>query len=126
MLAVGDPQEARSACRELEEISARYESGMLAAMVAHAEGAVELAEGDARAALLALRRAWQVCQELEVPYGAARVRELVGLAAPSATTTRPRWSWKQPEMSWHGWEQRRTSPASIRSPGAPPPPMFMG
>ena len=70
----GDAQEARSACRELEEISARYESGMLGAMVTHAEGAVDLAEGDARAALLALRHAWQVWQELEVPYEAARVR----------------------------------------------------
>ena len=47
---------------------------------AHAEGAVELAEGDARAALLALRHAWQVWQELEVPYEAARVRVLLGLA----------------------------------------------
>jgi len=80
MLAVGDAQEARNACRELEEISARYESGMLGAMVAHAEGAVDLAEGDAWAALLALRRAWQVWQELEVPYEAARVRVLLGLA----------------------------------------------
>jgi DNA-binding CsgD family transcriptional regulator/tetratricopeptide (TPR) repeat protein len=80
MLAVGDAQEARGACRELEEISARYESGMLGAMVAHAEGAVDLAEGDARSALLALRRAWQVWQELEVPYEAARVRVLLGLA----------------------------------------------
>jgi DNA-binding CsgD family transcriptional regulator len=80
MLAVGDVQEARSACRELEEISARYESGMLGAMSAHAEGAVDLAEGDARAALLALRHAWQMWQELEVPYEAARVRVLLGLA----------------------------------------------
>jgi DNA-binding CsgD family transcriptional regulator len=80
MLAVGDAQEARSACRELEEISARYESGMLGAMVAHAEGAVDLAGGDARAALLALRHAWQMWQELEVPYEAARVRVLLGLA----------------------------------------------
>src|SRR5215218_5850414 len=80
MLALGDAQEARSACRELEEISARYESGMLGAMVAHAEGAVDLAEGDAQAALLALRRAWQVWQELEVPYEVARVRVLVGMA----------------------------------------------
>ncbi|MBA4115198.1 MAG: helix-turn-helix transcriptional regulator [Rubrobacter sp.] len=80
MLAMGDAQEARSACRELEEISARYESGMLDAMVAHAEGAVDLAEGDARAALLALRHAWQVWQELEVPYEVARVRVLLGLA----------------------------------------------
>ena len=80
MLAVGDVDEARIACRELEEISARYESGMLGAMFAHAEGAVDLAGGDARTALLALRRAWQAWQELEVPYEAARVRVLVGLA----------------------------------------------
>jgi hypothetical protein len=39
-----------------------------------------LAEGDARAALVALRRAWQVWQELEAPYEAARVRVLLGLA----------------------------------------------
>jgi DNA-binding CsgD family transcriptional regulator len=80
MLAVGDAQEARTACRELEEISGRYESGMLGAMVAHAEGAVYLVGGDARAALVALRRAWQVWQELEVPYEVARVRVLVGLS----------------------------------------------
>jgi ATP/maltotriose-dependent transcriptional regulator MalT len=80
MLTVGDVQEARSACRELEEVSARYESGMLSAMVAHAEGAVALAQGDARAALVALRHAWQVWQELEVPYEVARVRMLLGLA----------------------------------------------
>lgn len=80
MLAVGDAEEARGACDELEEISARYESGMLDAMVAHAKGAVELSEGDARASLLALRRAWRLWQELEVPYEAARVRVLLGLA----------------------------------------------
>ena len=80
MLAVGDAEEARSACRELQETSLRYESVMLGAMVAHARGAVDLTEGDARAALLALRRAWQVWQELEVPYEVARVRELLGLA----------------------------------------------
>jgi ATP/maltotriose-dependent transcriptional regulator MalT len=80
MLAAGDVEEARTACRELEKISARYESGMLGAMVAQAEGAVDLTEGNARAALLALRRAWRIWQELEVPYEAARVRVLVGLA----------------------------------------------
>ena len=80
MLAVDDIEEARSACRELQEISARYDSAMLGAMVTHARGAVDLAEGDARAALRALRRAWQVWQELEVPYEAARVRVLLGLA----------------------------------------------
>jgi DNA-binding CsgD family transcriptional regulator len=80
MLAVGDVEEASGACRELQEISVRYKSVMLGAMGAHARGAVDLAQGDARAALLALRRAWQVWQELEVPYEVARVRVLLGVA----------------------------------------------
>jgi ATP/maltotriose-dependent transcriptional regulator MalT len=80
MLAIGHAEEAHSACRELEDISARYESGMLGAMTAQAQGAVALAQGDARAALVALRRAWQVWQELEAPYEAARVRVLRGQA----------------------------------------------
>ena len=80
MLGVGDAEEARSACGELEEVSADFQSTMLGAMVAHAWGAVDLAEGDARAALLALRHARQVWQELEVPYEVARVRVLLGLA----------------------------------------------
>jgi DNA-binding NarL/FixJ family response regulator len=53
---------------------------MLDAMVAHAKGAVDLTEGDARSSLLSLRRAWRSWQELEVPYEAARVRVLLGLA----------------------------------------------
>jgi len=80
LLAVGDAEEKRSACCELEEIAEGYESGMLGAMAAHARGAVDLAGGDARAALVALRHAWQVWQELKAPYEAARVRVLVGLA----------------------------------------------
>jgi ATP/maltotriose-dependent transcriptional regulator MalT len=80
MLAEDDAGKARSACQELQEISIRYESAMLDAMVAHAQGAVDLNEGDARAALLSLRRAWRVWQELEVPYEVARVRVLLGLA----------------------------------------------
>ncbi len=80
MLAVGDIQEARAACRELEEIAAGFGVGVLGAMAAHARGAVELAEGDAQAALGSLRRAWQVWHQVEAPYVAARVRVLVGLA----------------------------------------------
>ena len=80
MLDIGDVQEARNACRELEEISAGFQSSMLGAMVAQARGAVDLAEGDFRAALVALRHAQQIWQELEVPYEAARVRVLLGLA----------------------------------------------
>ena len=80
MLAVGDLEEARSACRELGEIAEGYESGMLAAMAEHARGAVDLAEGDARTALVSLRHAWQLWHEFEAPYEAARVRMHIELA----------------------------------------------
>ena len=55
-----------------------YESDMLAAMVEHARGAVDLATGDAQAALGSLRHALQQWLDLEAPYEAARVRVLVG------------------------------------------------
>jgi DNA-binding CsgD family transcriptional regulator len=77
MLAVGDVEEARSGCDELEEIAERYESAMLAALVASARGAVELAAGDPRSALASLRPAAETWQELDAPYDAARVRLLV-------------------------------------------------
>ncbi len=80
MLALGDVEEARRACCELKEISASYRSDLLGAMAAQAWGAVDLAQGDAQAALVALRHAWQVWQELEAPYEVARVRVLLGLA----------------------------------------------
>ncbi len=80
LLVVGDVEEAHSACSELEEIAARYESAMLGAMVAYARGAVHLAEGDAPAALFALRAALEAWQGLAVPYEVARTRVLVGLA----------------------------------------------
>jgi len=80
MLAVGDIPEARTACRELEDIAKSFDTAVLAAMAAHARGAIELAEGDAQAALGSLRCAWQVWQHIEAPYLAARVRVLVGQA----------------------------------------------
>jgi DNA-binding CsgD family transcriptional regulator len=80
MLAVGDTESARSACAELEQIAGGHESDMLGAMAGHARGAVELAAGDAGAAVVALRRAVRVWQQLEAPYDAARARALVGLA----------------------------------------------
>ena len=66
--------------RELEELAGMYESTMLAALVAHAEGAVRLADGDAQAALGALRRAGETWLALEAPYEIARTRVLVGEA----------------------------------------------
>lgn len=80
MLAMGDAEGARSACRELEEITENYQSDMLGAFVSHARGAVALADGDAWAALVALRHACQMWQELGAPYECARARVLVGMA----------------------------------------------
>ena len=84
MLAGGEVEEARSACRELETISGAHRSDMLRAMSAQARGALALAEGDPQTALVALREAWQAWQELEAPYEAARVRVLVGLGCRAA------------------------------------------
>jgi DNA-binding NarL/FixJ family response regulator len=78
MLAVADVEEARGACLELEQIADRQGSDVLYAMAAQARGEVALADGDAWAALVALRRAGQTWQELEAPYDAARVRVLIG------------------------------------------------
>jgi len=80
MLAVGEGEKARSTCRELTEIAGAYESVMLAAMVEQAQGAVDLAGGDARSALVSLRSALRRWHDLEAPYEAARARVLVGLA----------------------------------------------
>jgi DNA-binding CsgD family transcriptional regulator len=80
MLSVGEVDEAREACGELEQVAATSESAMLGAIAAHVRGSVELAEGDARAALLPLRQAWQVWQQLGAPYEVARARVLMGLA----------------------------------------------
>ena len=80
MLVVGDIDEARGACRELGEIAERYESALLQTMVAQARGAVELATGDAAAALVNLRRGCEAWQELEAPYETARTRVLIGRA----------------------------------------------
>jgi DNA-binding NarL/FixJ family response regulator len=80
MLAVGELAEAASACRELEGIAESRESDALAAMSAHASGAVALAQDDAPAALSALRRATREWQKLEAPYEGARTRVQVGLA----------------------------------------------
>jgi DNA-binding CsgD family transcriptional regulator len=80
MLVVGDMEAARSGGAELQEFAERWEGGMIAAMAAEARGAVDLAAGDARAALTSLRHAEQAWRALEAPYEAARVGVLVGWA----------------------------------------------
>jgi ATP/maltotriose-dependent transcriptional regulator MalT len=79
-LAAGEVEEARTACVELWELSKQYESAMLDAIVAHAQGAVALAEGEPTAALGSLRRAQRIWLELDAPYEVARARELIARA----------------------------------------------
>jgi DNA-binding NarL/FixJ family response regulator len=79
MLAVGDAAAAREAAGELTEIADRYDTPALHAAVGHSLGAVLLHAGDARSALGALRRAWNVWRDLDAPYEAARVRVLISL-----------------------------------------------
>jgi ATP/maltotriose-dependent transcriptional regulator MalT len=76
-LAAHEVEEARTACLELLKLAEQYESRMLDAIVAHAEGAVALAEGDASAALGRLRHAQRIWLELDAPYEVARTRELI-------------------------------------------------
>lgn len=80
LLAVGDYENARLACRELAETAARFDTAVLRAMAAQAQGVVQLTEGDARAALGSLRQAFDGWQRVGAPYDSARIRVLMGIA----------------------------------------------
>jgi ATP/maltotriose-dependent transcriptional regulator MalT len=80
MLEVGELEEAREASRELTEIAEARKRVMLDGLAAHVRGAVDLADGEPKAALVSLRQAHQVWDELEAPYEAARARVLMALA----------------------------------------------
>jgi DNA-binding CsgD family transcriptional regulator len=80
MLAAKDLAAARAGSDELAQAAAERDVPFLHAAAAHRQGAVLLAEGDARSALTALRGAWSRWRELDAPYDAARSRVLVGLA----------------------------------------------
>src|SRR5581483_5396428 len=80
MLAVGDLDEARAASRELDDTAGTFNTEVLAAIAAHARASVQLAEGNAHAALDPARRAFVIWQRLGAPYLAARVRVLLARA----------------------------------------------
>ena len=67
-------------CRELARIAERPGARDARGDGRARGGAVALAAGDARRALVALRRSARAWQQLEAPYEAARARALVGLA----------------------------------------------
>jgi len=79
MVAAHDLGAARAAAEELAELADELGAPLLHAVSGYATGAVLVGEGDARAALVVLRRAWAAWQELDAPYEAARVRVLIGL-----------------------------------------------
>jgi DNA-binding NarL/FixJ family response regulator len=78
LLVAQDVDAARRACNELEGLTRGYDSAMLDALTAQARGAVHLAAGEPREALVALRRASEIWNALDVPYEIARTRALVG------------------------------------------------
>jgi DNA-binding CsgD family transcriptional regulator len=80
LLATGDVPAARRAADQLSAIAAAGDGPFLRGVAAHASGAVLLAEGDARAAVVRLRDALATWREFEAPYEAARAGVLIGLA----------------------------------------------
>ena len=80
MLAVGDLEEARAASLELDETASSLNTDVLAAIAAHARGAVQLAEGNPEAVLDPVRRAFGIWQQIGAPYLAARLRVLLARA----------------------------------------------
>jgi DNA-binding CsgD family transcriptional regulator len=79
-LALGDHDTARGAADALARIAAVAGAPLLTAIARRAEAAVLLAEGDARAALAALREASTTWEQFDAPYEIARVRVGIGLA----------------------------------------------
>ncbi|HEX6311734.1 MAG TPA: response regulator transcription factor [Acidimicrobiia bacterium] len=79
-LAADDVAAARTAADELSGIARALGAPLLRAASAYATGSVLLAEGDATAALDALRSARDTFHGVEAPFDAARARVLLALA----------------------------------------------
>ncbi len=77
VLAAGDAAAGRAAADELTAIAAELRTPYLRAQAARALGAVLFVEGDIKAALIDLRKAFNEFNELGVRYDAARTRLLV-------------------------------------------------
>src|SRR5262249_22150899 len=74
LVAAGDLPAAGLACAELEQTAARFGTEVLTAMANGARGVLFLAEGDPRAAVEPLRRAFGIGSRVPAPSPAARVR----------------------------------------------------
>ena len=107
MLAANDVAAARVAADELVKIAMRRSAPFLRALSSRASGAVLLAEGNARSALVELRQSWSIWCELQAPYEASRVRLLIALAAGTwETKTTPSWSSMRPDRRFNSWALR--------------------
>lgn len=76
-LAEGQSETAAQASRELADLAERFDSGVLRATAAQAQGAVQLAQTDALGALGMLRGACHMWESIDAPYPEARVRALI-------------------------------------------------
>ena len=83
-LATGDPEMANAAATELETIADHFGSTALQAAAATARGSVQLAQGDATAAIESLERGRQLWQTVGAPYEGALVRARMGEAYRAA------------------------------------------
>jgi ATP/maltotriose-dependent transcriptional regulator MalT len=80
-VATGELAAAAAAADELDAIAADFDRPALTAMAASARGRLLLAQGDPNGACVALRRAVELWQELEVPYEVGTARLLLGEAS---------------------------------------------
>lgn len=80
VLACGDVDAARAAADELRGLADAFDTDLLRAIVAQADGAIACADGRPGAAIDPLRRAFRLWEQLDAPYEAARVRVLIGHA----------------------------------------------
>ena len=68
LVAAGDLEQASAAATELSEIARTFDTPLLTATAGHANGAVRLASQDDEGAAAALRQAWDIWRDLEMPY----------------------------------------------------------
>jgi class 3 adenylate cyclase len=79
-LAVDELDAARAAVQEFEKIIETYHSPALQASSLCARGALELAQGNARAAIASLQQSVKRWREADLPYEGARARMALGAA----------------------------------------------
>ena len=80
MLSIGDLEEARRACEELEALCSVFETEVVHAQAAQARGALCVHGGEAQAAVRYLRESFQRWERLAAPYEAGLVRVLIAEA----------------------------------------------